>query len=94
MTHWSKKPFGRSCEHSRQLQGDIEPHQRAEKIFCRDHYLKKEVVNNVHLENNILSADWDYNQVDGVEASFQIFISLYATTIIQLIVAQDDGIEG
>ncbi|KAL6719009.1 Glucose-6-phosphate 1-dehydrogenase [Lecanora helva] len=69
---WSKieKPFGHDLESSRELQSALDPNWREDEIFRVDHYLGKEVVNNLlvlRFGNEIFNAVWNHDHIDSVE---------------------------
>lgn len=67
-----EKPFGHDLESSRELQRALDPNWREDEIFRVDHYLGKEVVNNLlvlRFGNEIFGAIWNATHIDNIEIS-------------------------
>ncbi|MCJ1470864.1 Glucose-6-phosphate 1-dehydrogenase [Pseudocyphellaria aurata] len=67
-----EKPFGRDLESSRELQRALEPNWREEEIFRIDHYLGKEMVNNIlvlRFGNVILGSIWNREHIENIQVS-------------------------
>ncbi|MCJ1453234.1 Glucose-6-phosphate 1-dehydrogenase [Mycoblastus sanguinarius] len=67
-----EKPFGHDLESSRDLQKALDPNWREDEIFRVDHYLGKEVVNNLlvmRFGNEIFGSIWNCRHIDSVEVS-------------------------
>ncbi|MCJ1270281.1 Glucose-6-phosphate 1-dehydrogenase [Lobaria immixta] len=67
-----EKPFGRDLESSRGLQSALEPNWKEEEIFRIDHYLGKEMVNNIlvlRFGNTILGSLWNREHIDNLQVS-------------------------
>lgn len=67
-----EKPFGHDLESSRELQRALDPNWREDEIFRVDHYLGKEVVNNLlvlRFGNEIFGAIWNARHIDTIEIS-------------------------
>ena len=65
-----EKPFGHDLESSRELQRSLEPNWREDEIFRVDHYLGKEVVNNLlvlRFGNEIFGSIWNHRNIDSVQ---------------------------
>ena len=65
-----EKPFGHDLESSRELQRALDPNWREDEIFRVDHYLGKEVVNNLlvlRFGNEIFGAIWNARHIDNIE---------------------------
>lgn len=65
-----EKPFGKDLDSARQLQKELYQHLEWKQIYLIDHYLGKEMVNNVlslRFDNPILNSVWDYQHIDNVE---------------------------
>ena len=65
-----EKPFGHDLESSRELQRALDPNWREDEIFRVDHYLGKEVVNNLlvlRFGNEMFGAIWNARHVDNIE---------------------------
>ena len=66
-----EKPFGHDLESSRELQRTLDPNWREDEIFRVDHYLGKEVVNNLlvlRFGNQIFGSTWNAKHIDNIEA--------------------------
>ena len=66
-----EKPFGHDLESSRELQRALDPNWREDEIFRVDHYLGKEVVNNLlvlRFGNEIFGSIWNAKHIDNIEA--------------------------
>ena len=66
-----EKPFGHDLKSSRELQRALDPNWREDEIFRVDHYLGKEVVNNLlvlRFGNEIFGATWNAKHIDNIEA--------------------------
>ena len=73
-----EKPFGHDLESSRALQRALDPHWREDEIFRVDHYLGKEVVNNLlvlRFGNEMFSAIWNAKHIDNIEVVSIINVS-------------------
>ena len=67
-----EKPFGHDLESSRELQRGLDPNWREDEIFRVDHYLGKEVVNNLlvlRFGNEMFGAIWNARHIDNIEAA-------------------------
>ena len=67
-----EKPFGHDLESSRELQRALDPNWREDEIFRVDHYLGKEVVNNLlvlRFGNQIFGSTWNAKHIDNIEAN-------------------------
>ena len=65
-----EKPFGHDLESSRELQRALDPNWREDEIFRVDHYLGKEVVNNLlvlRFGNEMFGAIWNARHIDNIE---------------------------
>ena len=65
-----EKPFGHDLESSRELQRALDPNWREDEIFRVDHYLGKEVVNNLlvlRFGNEIFGSIWNAGHIDSIE---------------------------
>ena len=65
-----EKPFGHDLRSSRALQRALDPHWKEDEVFRVDHYLGKEVVNNLlvlRFGNEMFSAIWDTKHIDNIE---------------------------
>lgn len=65
-----EKPFGHDLESSRELQKALDPNWGEDEIFRVDHYLGKEVVNNLlvlRFGNEIFGGIWNHNTIDSVQ---------------------------
>lgn len=70
-----EKPFGHDLESSRELQRALDPNWREDEIFRVDHYLGKEVVNNLlvlRFGNEIFGAIWNARHIDNIEVSVSL----------------------
>ena len=68
-----EKPFGHDLESSRELQRSLDPNWREDEIFRVDHYLGKEVVNNLlvlRFGNEIFGSIWNQRNIDSVQVRF------------------------
>ena len=77
-----EKPFGHDLESSRELQRALDPNWREDEIFRVDHYLGKEVVNNLlvlRFGNEIFGAIWNAKHIDNIEVTSYLEISLAAS---------------
>ncbi|KAL9614722.1 MAG: hypothetical protein Q9167_000791 [Letrouitia subvulpina] len=65
-----EKPFGHDLESSRELQQALDRHWGEDEIFRIDHYLGKEVVNNLlvlRFGNEIFSSVWNRQHIENIE---------------------------
>lgn len=92
-----EKPFGHDLESSRELQRNLDPNWSEEEIFRVDHYLGKEVVNNLlvlRFGNEIFGGIWNHDNIDSVQVGrFLRFISA-TTDNSQISMAEGGGAEG
>ncbi len=68
-----EKPFGHDLESSRELQRALDPNWREDEIFRVDHYLGKEVVNNLlvlRFGNEMFGAIWNARHIDNIEVGY------------------------
>lgn len=69
-----EKPFGRDTESSAELSRQLEPLFDESQIFRIDHYLGKEMVQNIitmRFANRIFSAIWDCNSISNIQITFK-----------------------
>ncbi|ESL05841.1 glucose-6-phosphate 1-dehydrogenase [Trypanosoma rangeli SC58] len=69
-----EKPFGRDTETSEQLSKQLEPLFDESQLFRIDHYLGKEMVQNIivtRFANRVLSALWNSNNIACVGINFK-----------------------
>ena len=65
-----EKPFGHDLDSSRELQQALDKHWDEEQIFRIDHYLGKEVVNNLlvlRFGNEIFGSVWSKRHISDIE---------------------------
>ena len=97
-----EKPFGHDLESSRELQQALDPNWREDEIFRVDHYLGKEVVNNLlvlRFGNEVLGAIWNAKHIDNIEVgsgsgSGSSEFNLQRLTIPQISITEAGGAEG
>lgn len=93
-----EKPFGHDLESSRELQRALDPNWREDEIFRVDHYLGKEVVNNLlvlRFGNEIFGAIWNAKHIDNIEVgSGSNELHLQRLTIPQISITEAGGAEG
>lgn len=72
-----EKPFGTDTQSSRQLSKDLEAYLPESSIYRIDHYLGKEMVQNIittRFANRIFSAIWNANNIACVQITFKEMI--------------------
>ena len=77
-----EKPFGHDLESSRELQRSLNPNWREDEIFRVDHYLGKEVVNNLlvlRFGNEMFGSIWNHRNIDTVQVRFILIKLQYLT---------------
>lgn len=93
-----EKPFGHDLESSRELQRALDPNWREDEIFRVDHYLGKEVVNNllvVRFGNEIFGAIWNARHIDTIEVGSISTKSIFQPLIrYQISITEAGGAEG
>lgn len=93
-----EKPFGHDLESSRELQRALDPNWREDEIFRVDHYLGKEVVNNLlvlRFGNEIFGAIWNASHIDSIEVgSVSSGTGPQPLTIFQISITEAGGAEG
>ena len=93
-----EKPFGHDLESSRELQRALDPNWREDEIFRVDHYLGKEVVNNLlvlRFGNEMFGAIWNGRHIDNVEVgSISSERNLQPLTGFQISITEAGGAEG
>ena len=93
-----EKPFGHDLESSRELQRALDPNWREDEIFRVDHYLGKEVVNNLlvlRFGNEMFGAIWNARHIDNIEVG-SIFSETTFQPLIryQISITEAGGAEG
>lgn len=69
-----EKPFGKDLESSEQLSNDIKEHWPEEQIFRIDHYLGKELAQNLivlRFKNTMIAPSYNRHYVDNVQICFK-----------------------
>lgn len=92
-----EKPFGHDLESSRELQRALDPNWREDEIFRVDHYLGKEVVNNLlvlRFGNEIFGAIWNARHIDNIEVSFSSKPDSQLLSWLQVSITEGKGAEG
>lgn len=93
-----EKPFGHDLESSRELQRALDPNWREDEIFRVDHYLGKEVVNNLlvlRFGNEIFGAIWNAKHIDNIEVgSVSSGFGFRPLTRLQISITEGGGAEG